>query len=267
VSAGASGGGPSKAAGYARAFLLILGLWLVLSLALGPLVLPRPWAVIRNLAGQLGSPVFLGHAAASVRRLAWGLGAGFAAAFPLGIAMGRSARLDAWLAPVMFLTFPVPKVLFLPALLVVFGFGEAPKAVLVALVTFCQILVVTRDAARNMDPRWEDSFATLWPAARAGERLARRLSLLRHVVAPHALPAAVTSLRIASGTAVSVLFIAESFATDRGLGFMIVDAWGAMNLPRMWSGILAMGLLGALIFEAADLLERLLCPGARGMAR
>jgi NitT/TauT family transport system permease protein len=230
-------------------------------------VLPRPWAVFENLAGQLGNPVFLGHAAASVRRLSWGLGAGFAVAFPLGIAMGRSRRLDALLAPAVFLTYPVPKVLFLPALLVIFGFGEAPKAVLVALVTAYQILVVTRDAARGMDPRWADSFATLWPASRSGERLARRLSLLRHVLIPHALPAAVTSLRLASGTAVSVLFIAESFATDRGLGFMIIDAWGAMDLPRMWSGILAMGLLGAIFFEAADILERLLCPGSRGKAR
>jgi NitT/TauT family transport system permease protein len=242
----------------------ILAAWLALSVALGPLVLPRPWTVFWSFAGQLRNPAFIAHALASAWRLASGLALGFAVAFPLGMAMGRSPRLDAVLAPVVFVTYPVPKVLFLPALLVIFGLGEAPKTILIVLVTGYQILAVTRDAARNMDPRWEESFATLWPAPKRGMRLRRLLSLSRHVLVPYALPSAMTSLRLASGTAVSVLFIAESFATDRGLGLMIVDAWGAMDLPRMWSGILAMGLLGAFFFEAADLLERLMCPGSRG---
>jgi NitT/TauT family transport system permease protein len=243
--------------------LAIAGAWQLLSLALGPLVLPRPWDVFRNFAGQIQNPAFLGHAAASVRRLAAGLALGFAFAFPLGLAMGRFPRLDALAAPILFLTYPVPKVLLLPALLVIFGLGEAPKAVLLVLVAGYQILVVTRDAVRNMDPRWEASFSTLWPAAKAARKTRRLLALARHVLVPCALPSAMTALRLASGTAVSVLFIAESFATDRGLGFMIVDAWGAMDLARRWSGILAMGLLGAVFFEAAGLLERLLCPGSR----
>jgi NitT/TauT family transport system permease protein len=236
-------------------------------MALGPHVVPRPWDALAALCGQFRSPVFGGHLWASVRRLALGLGLGVVVAFPLGLAMGRWARLDAVLAPVMFLTYPVPKVLFLPALIVVFGLGEMPKTILVALVTGYQILVVTRDSVKGMDPRWEDSFATLWPASRGrgpGGRIARSLSLARHVTVPLALPPAMSALRLASGTAVSVLFIAESFATDRGLGLMIVDAWGAMNLPRMWAGILAMGILGALLFEAAYLSERLLCPWPRG---
>jgi NitT/TauT family transport system permease protein len=252
---------PGRAAGYVWAVLLVVAAWQALSVALGGLVVPRPFSVFVNFWGQLSNPVFQGHALASVTRLAEGLAAGFALSFPLGLAMGRNARLDSLLAPVVFLGYPVPKVLFLPALLVVFGLGEAPKTVLIALVTGFQILVVTRDAARVADPRWETSFATLWPASRRHRRVRRALSLYRHVIVPCVLPAAMTSLRLASGTAVSVLFIAESFATDRGLGLMIVDAWGAMDLPRMWSGILAMGILGTAFFEAAYLLERLLCPG------
>jgi NitT/TauT family transport system permease protein len=227
------------------------------------MILPGPREVFSDFAGRLTTPVFLWHLSASVRRLALGLALGFAIAFPLGLAMGRSGPADGVLAPMLFITYPVPKVLLLPALLIVFGLGEAPKAILIALVTGFQILVVTRDSVRNMDPRWEDSFATLWPAFRAQERLMRSLAFARHVLVPYALPSAMTSLRLASGTAVSVLFIAESFATDRGLGFLIIDAWGAMDLDRMWSGILAMGLLGAVFFELTDLLERSLCPASR----
>jgi NitT/TauT family transport system permease protein len=250
--------------GYIWAVCLILAVWQVLSVAMGPLVLPRPWSVFVDLAGRVGDPVFLAHLGASVRRLASGLGMGFAVGFPLGVAMGRFPGFDAVLSPVVFLTYPVPKVLLLPALLVIFGLGEAPKTVLIVLVTGYQILVVTRDAVKGMDPVWETSFSTLWPAARPGGRLSRELSLSRHVTVPFALPAAMSSLRLAAGTAVSVLFIAESFATERGLGLMIVDAWGAMDLTRMWSGILAMGFLGAAFFELAYLLERLLCPASRG---
>jgi NitT/TauT family transport system permease protein len=134
----------------------------------------------------------------------------------------------------------------------------------VALTAGYQVLVVTRDSVISLDARWLESFSCVWPAAAGRREPARRALLLaRHVLVPHSLPSVITSLRLASGTAVAVLFMAESFATQKGLGFVIMDAWGLMDLPRMFSGIIAMGLLGGFYFELSNLAERVLCPWRR----
>jgi NitT/TauT family transport system permease protein len=240
----------------ALSLLAFLALWQALALRLGPRVLPSPLRVLLDLRECASDPAFLLHFACSLLRASAGALLGVAVAFPLGILMGSSGRLDALLSPPLLLTYPVPKVLFLPVLLVALGLGEAPKVILVALTVGYQVLVVTRDSVRNLDQGYLDSFRCVWPGVRGS---GRALALARHVLVPWSLPAAVTSLRLASGTGVAVLFMAESFATQRGLGYVIMDAWGLMDLPRMFSGIVAMGLLGGLFFLLSDLAERGLC--------
>jgi NitT/TauT family transport system permease protein len=172
--------------------------------------------------------------------------------------MGGLKKLDAILSPLLFLTYPVPKVLFLPVLIVALGLGEAPKIVLVAVTVGYQALVIIRDSVVNLDRAYWESFAALWP--KEGSTVARALAVTRHVLWPASCPALATATRLTSGTAVSVLFMAESFATDLGLGFFIVDAWGNLDLPRMFSGIVAMGLMGGFFYKLADLMEKILCP-------
>lgn len=253
----------SKFSLYLCAAAGIVLIWELLALYFGPFILPAPWAVAKYFARQLNNPVFLGHCLCSLRRLSGGLAIGFAAAFPLGVVLGYFKTLDKYLAPAVFLTYPIPKVLFLPALLVLFGLGELPKVIIIALTTAYLILVVTRDSVRAIDPNYYAFFATLWPNGKAPRGFGWFMAVLRHVICPQALPAAITAFRLAAGTAVAVLFIAESFATDKGLGFLIMDGWGAMDLRKMWAGIVAMSIMGALMFELANLLEYLLCPWKR----
>jgi NitT/TauT family transport system permease protein len=70
-----------------------------------------------------------------------------------------------------------------------------------------------------------------------------------------------TALRVSVGTAIAVLFIAESFATTSGLGYYIItETWSVLKYPEMYSGVLAMSLLGLLLYFMIDLLDRRLCP-------
>ena len=144
--------------------------------------------------------------------------------------------------------------MLLPVLLTLFGLGDTPKILLIALTAGYQILVVTRGGVQNLDSRFLTAFRSLGgtPA-----------QLVRHVLAPAALPDAITALKVASGTAVAVLFMAESFATQRGLGFLIMDAWGRSDQEEMFVGIVAMSLLGVLLHEACNAAEAVLCPWKR----
>ena len=68
---------------------------------------------------------------------------------------------------------------------------------------------------------------------------------------------------MASGTAVAVLFLAESFATTSGLGFLIMDAWGMGDTLAMFNGILGMSAIGLLLYAAVWLSEIVLTPWCR----
>lgn len=233
-----------KPLGYAIAAAILLGGWQVLALVLDSPALPAPGAAL-PLFVEL-APELAPHALVSLYRVLVAMAIGTALAVPIGLAAGRSEKADAVFAPLMFLTYPVPKAVFLPVLLVLFGIGNVSKIVLISLIVFFQILLTSRDAAKAVPQGAVLSVRSLG---------ATRLDIARHVVFPAALPEIFTALRIGTGTAVAVLFFAESIAGTDGLGWFIIDAWGLIGYPRMFAGILAMALMGVLLYEALDALE------------
>ncbi len=235
---------------YGLAFVALLLIWEMGSLALGSFLLPPPADVLSYFGRSLTTRFFWENAGASAWRATAGLGLAWFAAFPLGLALGYGRRLDRVMSPFVFLTYPLPKIVLLPVFLTLFGLGDAPKILLIALTAGYQILVVIRAGAARLDRRYLDSFRSLGGSTR---------QMVRHVLIPTALPDALTALKLASGTAVAVLFMAESFATRRGLGFLIMDAWGRGDQEEMFTGILAMSALGVLLYEGCNGLERLCC--------
>lgn len=235
---------------YTVAFLALLLLWQIGAWALGPYLLPAPLETLKAWGDSLKEPVMLGHIQSSAFRVAAAMILAWIVAFPLGILLGYRRRIDRYVSPMVFLTYPLPKIVLLPVFLTLFGLGDLSKILIIALTTGYQILVVTRDGIRQLDARYLDAFRTLGgtPA-----------QLVRHVLVPAALPSAMTALKVSSGTAVAVLFMAESFATQRGLGFLIMDAWGRGDQLEMFCGILSMSFLGLTIYEICHVAERTLC--------
>ncbi len=89
---------------------------------------------------------------------------------------------------------------------------------------------------------------------------AGRRALFRYVYLPASLPAILTALRQSVGTAVAVLYIAESFATRQGLGYYLYyQGSSLLDYPVMYAGVLAMSLLGLGMYFSVDWLERWLC--------
>lgn len=239
--------------GYAGASAVLLVGWQLLAMAIDSPALPAPVPALTEFARTLRSDL-LEHAAVSAWRAVASLALGTVLAVPLGLVIGRSPRLDAVAAPLIFLTYPVPKVVFLPVLLVLLGLGDLSKIGLITLIVFFQILVTARDAARAIPSPSVLSVRSLG---------AKSSQVFRHVVFPAALPEIFTALRIGTGTAIAVLFLAESVAGNRGLGFYIVDAWGRIDYNAMFAGIIAMALLGVILYEALDALEARMCRWTR----
>ena len=199
--------------------LALLILWQLLSWLLRTEVLPGPWVTAKALVAAMPRGLWR-HFLVSGYRVVAGIALAMLLAVPAGLILGQSPRLNRLFSPIVYITYPIPKIVFLPVILLLLGIGDASKIFIIFLILFFQILVVVRDQA-----------------------------------------AALTALRVSIGTAVAVLFFAESFATSSGLGYyIIVDSWGRLAYADMYAGVVAMSLLGLLLYFVVDGLERWLAP-------
>jgi ABC-type nitrate/sulfonate/bicarbonate transport system permease component len=173
-------------------------------------------------------------------------------AAPAGLAIGQSKWLSRIFSPVIYLLYPIPKVVLAPIILLVLGVGDSAKIAIIFLILFFQIVVLVRDQAANLPPQLMHSLRSLGAGRRA---------LFTLVYWPASLPAILTALRQSIGTAVAVLYVAELFATQRGLGYYIYyNGSTLLDYPAMYAGVAAMSLLGLGLYFGVDWLERRLCP-------
>ncbi len=226
--------------------LMFFCLWQLLAFIINRPILPGPIEVVplffQNITGELGL-----HFLASAARV---LAAIFLATFfaaPLGLVLGQMPRLDRVFSPLIAIIYPIPKIIFLPVIYVLMGISDFSKITLIAIIIFFQILVVVRDEAAGLKKELILSVKSLGAGRRA---------LFRYVYLPASLPAVLTALRVSVGTAVAVLFIAEQSLTSYGLGYyIVVETYQVLLYQEMYTGIMAMGLLGILLYFALYAIE------------
>ncbi|HEX9092521.1 MAG TPA: ABC transporter permease [Coriobacteriia bacterium] len=240
--------GLRRSIGYVAAIAIMFVLWQAAAWAIRSPALPGPVEAFGVFFGRFGE--ILPHFGVSALRVVASILLGLVFGAPLGLMLGRSQAADTVLAPLVFLNYPIPKAVFLPVLLVLLGIGNASIITLITIIVFFQILVTARDASRQIAAGSVLSVRSLGANGR---------QVFRHVVVPAAMPEIFTALRIGAGTAVAVLFFSETFAGSTGLGYYVVDAWGSVQYPRMFAGILAMALLGVLLYEVIEFAEARVC--------
>lgn len=233
---------------YILALTVLFFGWQILAMALHSPVFPYPAvalnALAREISGEIGK-----HLLVSLWRVMASTVFALVLGLPIGLYLGRTReRLGSLL---LYLTYPLPKVIFLPVLMVLLGIGNAPKVFLISLILFFQIVVTVRDAAAGVNPQSIISVVSLG---------ATEWDIYRHVLWPASLPKVFTALRLSVGTAIAVLFLAETFATSEGLGYFIIDSWSSFNYPRMFAGVMTMGALGFALYLILDWIEPRVCP-------
>jgi NitT/TauT family transport system permease protein len=233
------------------AFIFLIVAWQLAAWLVHRPILPSPLQVGRVFITELGSGGLLGHFAVSLWRVLASTILAIALAAPAGLILGQSKRLNNLFSPVIYLVYPIPKVVFVPVVLLFLGLGDLPKIFIIFLILFFQILVLVRDQAAALRPELIQSVRSLGAGRRA---------LFRFVYLPASLPAVLTALRLTVGTAVAVLYVAELYATQRGLGYYIyLNGSTLFNYPAMYAGIVAMSILGLGLYFGVDWLEKRLC--------
>lgn len=236
------------------AALILLAIWQGAALLLDSIALPEPWIVARDMVAAFRDGNLFDDLVISSTRALLGLALALAAAVPLGLVIGAEEPVRKRLSPFIYLLYPIPHVVLLPLIIILFGIGNFSKIFLIALIVFFQILVTTRDAAKGINRNYYYSMLTLG---------ASRLQIYRHVILPASLPKILTALRISIGTSVAILFFVESFATTKGLGYRIMDSWGRADYVALYTGICCMALLGFSLYIVLDRLEQRICRWTR----
>ncbi|NPV53355.1 MAG: ABC transporter permease [Firmicutes bacterium] len=240
---------PAKSAGSAIAVILgTIAIWQGISAAARIPALPGPYEIA--LASGRVAPALGLHMLVSMWRVVAGSLIALSLGVPLGCFVGRNRTIDTVIAPVIYLAYPVPKIAFLPVILLFLGLGDTSKIFIIVLLVFFQIFVSTRDAARNLPPSLVYSVKALGATPR---------DIYRHAIIPAILPEIFTATRIGLGTGLATLFFTETFATFHGLGYFIMDAWSRAAYDEMFAGIMALSILGFVLFAALDIIERRTC--------
>ncbi len=217
--------------------LALLALWQLLSTRGMPEYVLGPAEILRHFTAALISGELFPHMGASLARSIPGFALGTFAGIVLGLLAGVIRGLDDMLSPLIFLTYPVPKIIILPVLMVWLGTGDLSKVVIIALACFYPAFINAYYGAKATPT------ILVWSGLNMG---ARRGQVFRKVVVPSALPLVFAGVRVSLALSFVLLFAAEMINARSGLGFLIRQSENSLRFDLMYVSIFTMAILGYL---------------------
>ena len=235
---------------YLTGFVITMLLWYMMAVILKTPIIPLPSIVFINLIRIFNSQILI-HLMYSLWRIFAGVIISILIGIPLGLCMGYFKSADKILSPIIYFTYPVPKIALLPVVMLLFGLGDASKILMLVMIIIFQIIVSSRDAVKAIPRELYYCMISLGSS---------KFKIFKDIVLPASALAILTSIRICLGTAVSILFFTETFGTEYGMGYFIMDSWTRINYVDMYTGIVVLSLMGFFLFVFIDILEKLICP-------
>jgi NitT/TauT family transport system permease protein len=198
--------------------LLIGGLfvlWQAGTMALGREALPSPLATIAKLAAVMADEDFPAHAWETARAFATALVIALCAGLAIGLALGASRLAGEVAEPILVALYSIPKITLYPVILLLFGLGISAKIAFGVIHGVIPVIVFTMNAVRNIK-------GVYFRAART-----MRLSVMQTaftIVVPAAMPEIISGFRVGFALTLLGTLIGEMFASQRGIGYMLVRA-------------------------------------------
>lgn len=212
-------------------------------------ILPAPSLIWKGLVGRFGSLVTA--AGYTAQPMLWGYAAAvvFGVLIALGVAFVRIIEIAVY--PLIVFLQIVPKIAVAPLFIIWFGFGLMPKVLLVFLLSFFPVVVSSIQAFRSVD-------ADIMDLARSTGASAWRIFL--KVQLPHALPTLFTGFKVAAALSATAAVVAEFVASDRGLGYLLLEYNGNLETALSFAAILVLSVLGLALYAVVEVIERIAIP-------
>jgi ABC-type nitrate/sulfonate/bicarbonate transport system permease component len=227
--------------------LAIVGVWELITAAgwVDPLLVPPPLDVLRSLWEDRS--ILAPDLWTTTKEVLVGLAVALALGVALAVAMHLWRPVERTLRPLVIGSQAVPMVVLAPLVVLVLGFGLAPKVLIVALVCFFPVTINVFDGLRDTDPD--------------ARKLLRALDAspwqtLRFLEAPSALPSAFTGAKVAAAVAVIGAVFGELAGSDAGLGHLLVNANAQLDSAISFAATLLLFAEAVLLYAAFAALER-----------
>jgi ABC-type nitrate/sulfonate/bicarbonate transport system permease component len=203
-----------------------------------PALLPAPSAVVLAMLGDFTNQHFLADLSVTMFRLFSGLMIAISLGVALGVSAAQSRLGPLLLEPLVRVLSPLPKIVFFPAFLLLFGFGSSSRIVLVVIDAIFPALLAAYYGARAVDEK------LIWSARAAG--MSEAVCAFR-IALPAALPSILTGIRIAIVIGCVVVFLSEMVAPEDGLGDAMIRAARSFETVQMFVPLVVISLVGFLL--------------------
>jgi ABC-type nitrate/sulfonate/bicarbonate transport system permease component len=211
------------------------------------LFLVGPVEVARTLITDLRFGDLPAHIRASGVLFAVGYTAAIVAGIPLGFVLGVSRIADDVISPYLFALYSTPSIAFISLLILWFGIGILPRALIVFLSAVFPIALNTQLGVATVEP-------VLLETAKAFN--ANRWEVFSKILFPSAVPSIATGLRFAVTRAIIAVFFSEFFGATAGLGFFIMRAGFDFKTSQVLAGVSVLTFCSVVLAAALSRLEK-----------
>jgi NitT/TauT family transport system permease protein len=232
----------------AAGVLAVFGLWegLVRWGAVDASLAPAPSTILDALGRLLRRPEVL----ASLGVTAWEVLAAFLIAVPVGLGLGfllaEVSALDALFRPLVNFLFGVPKSIFLPVFILVFGVS-IPQKIAFGVFTTIFVLIVGGVAAVQSVPRELVTVSRVYGAS--------RWQVVREIYLPAMAPILLESARLGMVFNITAVLLCEIYGARDGIGYRIA-AWGEnLQMPQLYAALVLVATAAVAVNEALRLVE------------
>jgi NitT/TauT family transport system permease protein len=197
-------------------------------------VVPSLLAIGRALWALLADREYYWHLGVTAAEIGTALTIGGTSGVLVGLVLGANRLFGRAFEPYLYYLGPTPKIIFFPIMIMWFGVGPASKVALGALSCFFPIALSVAAGMRMIDPvliRVGKSFsARQWQMA-----LKIYLPAMRHPI--------INGVRLGLGVALIGTLLAETKLSNRGIGFLIIQAYSLFDMPRMYAMLIVLFIL------------------------
>lgn len=232
--------------GALAAFLIV---WEAVAAArvVDPMFISSPSRIARVAVEMSQEPDFWRDVQVSGSEFLWGYLAAIAVGVPLGLAAGWYRRIQYAIGPFVDMLNAVPRVTFMPILILWFGIGIWSKFAVVFLGAVIPIVLSTFSGVKTNEAR-------LLRVARSFG--ASDMKTFTSIVLPGTAPFIFTGLKYASGRALLGVVVGELYAATAGVGHMIAQAGNSFETDIVLFGVLLFTATGLIVTTVLDRIER-----------
>jgi NitT/TauT family transport system permease protein len=230
----------SRAAWRNAGLMLVLALaaWQALYLVVGEVAMRSPLETVHYTAKLFSGEMIWPHLVETAQAFAMALAIAVAGGLAIGFLLGYSRFAGEVFEPMLIALYSIPKITLYPILLLMFGLGMSAKVAFGAIHGIIPVALFTINAVRNVKP-------VLIKTGRVLDL--DGFDMVRAIVFPAAMPEIFTGLRVGFALTLVGTLLGEMFASQRGLGFLLMNAIGLHNIDLIMAITLVLVVFAATV--------------------